>query len=236
MNADIAVTAPLRTIVICHQESLLAAATGAMLEDRHVAQVAAVVTSLTQLLTKLRSGVDIAVLFEGPDDDVIDLFEALHHRGVTVPVLVVSVSVDPAYLAVVLEAGAAGIVRASCGASEFCESIADSLAGQIVVPAILRPQVLDALRQRRVDRFEAQQQLAHISALDLRILQNLCDGMTVARISERLLLSTHTIRGHVRTIGLSLGTHGQLGIAASGRRLLAQAQLPAGIGGRAGIG
>lgn len=230
MTADPPTVPQLDTVVICHREPLIGAATAALIEDRGIARHAVTVTSVAHLLSRLNRAVEIAVVFDSIGEDVSDLFEAMHHRGLTTPILVVSTSADAAYAATVLEAGAAGLVYAWCGPEEMHESILDARAGQIVIPNSGRAEVLEALRLRRVQRLDARRTLAQLTALDVRILRSLCDGMTVVRIAERLLLSPHTVRGRVRAIGSVIGARGQLGIAAAGRHLLAAARLPAGGG------
>jgi DNA-binding NarL/FixJ family response regulator len=226
MMPDPARTPPIDTVAICHREQLVAAATAALIEDRGITRHTITVNSMAHLLSRLGPTVEVVVVFGGVGEDVPDLLEAMHHRGLTTPVLVVSASIDAADAAAVVEAGAAGVVYAWCDPEELHGSILDARAGQVVIPRAHRGEILDALRRRRTERIEARRVLARLSALDIRILQGLCDGMTVARIAERLLLSPHTVRGHVRAIGRSIGGNGQLGIAATGRHLLAAARLP----------
>lgn len=215
-------------VLICHSEPLIGAATAALIEGSGIARRTTAVGTVAHLLSRLGRGADLAVVFDNVGEDLSDLFEAMHHRGLGTPVLVVSASADVHYAAAVLEAGASGIVHAWCRSEELCESILDARAGQVVVPSAQRAGILEALRQRRLQRLEARRRLERLTALDMRILCCLCDGLTVARIAERLLLSPHTVRGHVRTIGSVIGVRGQLGIAAAGRQLLAAAKRPLG--------
>lgn len=226
MSADAAVVPQLDTVVVCHREPLIGAAAAALIEGGGVARHTVVVDSVAHLLSRLGRAVEVGLVFDSVGEDVCDLFEAMHHRGLTTPILVVSTSADADYAAAVIEAGAAGLAYAWCSPRELHESILDARAGQIVIPSARRAEILEALRQRRLQRMEARQRLARLTMLDVRILRGLCDGLTVARIAERLLLSPHTVRGHVRAIGGVIGAHGQLGIAAAGRQLLAAAKLP----------
>lgn len=218
---------PVDTVVICHREPLIGAATAALVEGRGVARHAVTVNSVAHLLSRLNRTVEVAVVFDSIGEDISDLFEAMHHRGLVTPVLVVSTSADASYAVTVLEAGATGLVYAWCGPEELHDSILDVRRGQIVIPSGERAEILEALRVRRLQRAAARRTLGQLTALDVRILRGLCDGMTVTRIAERLLLSPHTVRGRVRAIGGSIGARGQLGIAAAGRHLLAAASAPA---------
>lgn len=218
---------PTGCAVLCHREPLLGAAAAASLESGERAWVTIVVGSVAELLARLTPRIDVAVVFDGFGDEIADLCEAMHHRGSHAPVLVVSSDPDPERAAGVVEAGGAGVLSADCDPGDLDAAMRAVRAGRVVIPADRRVEVLDALRRRREWRDAARRTLALLSPLDLRILDSLCDGMPVTRIAERLLLSPHTVRGRVRSIGERLGVRGQLGIAVAGRDLLAAARLPA---------
>lgn len=230
MNAPAEEMAPLRTLVICNRELLIGAATAALLEDRGIARTTVIVTSIPQLLSRLDRTVELAVVFDGFEDEMVDFFEAMHHRSLGTPVLVVSSGHDADYAATVLESGAAGLLHAWCDPDELCESIRDIGRGHITVTQSQRAEILAALRASRIRHIAARQTLGQLTALDIRILRSLCDGMTVSRIADRLLLSPHTVRGRVRAIGAVIDAHGQLRIAAAGRQLLSAARLPPMVG------
>lgn len=220
---DVAGSGPLRSVLVCHREPLVAAAAAAVLESRHVTRRASTATSLTGALSGLAHGVDLAVVCDGADEEVTDLFEAIRHRGIRTPVVVVSESADPDYGARILEAGAAGLLPARCAAEELCGAALTASRGHVVIVGRMRGEVLGRLRVRRALQHDAQAHLAGLTPVDITILRMLSDGLTVSRIGARLSVSPHTVRGRVRVIGAHLGVAGQLRIAAAGRRLLAAA-------------
>lgn len=220
---EVGIARPLASALVCHPEPLIAAAIAAAVEERHVASRTVCTSSLTAALSGLRTGVDIAVVFDSCSEDIIELFEAIRHRGAGTPVLVVTQSTDPARAALLLESGASGIVPASCGTDELCEALDKTRRGNVVIDGAMRTAVLEALRSRRVQRRAAQERLAQLSPTDVEVLRFLCDGLTVARIARRLSLSPYTVRGRIRVIGATLGVAGQLRIASLGRRLFAVA-------------
>lgn len=226
---DIAPT--IASALVCHREPLIAAATAAVLERRHVVRRTFATSTLTGTLTCLGGGIDVAVVYD--DDlgveDLADLFEAIHYRGIGTPVVIVSDSRDPEYAAQILESGAAGIVPAECPTEDLCEVLVSAHRGHLVIGGHMQGAVLETLRARRVQRREAQARLAALSRADVDILRLLCDGVTVTRIAARLSLSPYTVRGRVRAIGAHLGVTGQLRVAAVGRCLLAA--LPSSAGG-----
>lgn len=228
MTPDQGAVPPLDHVLVCHREPLIGAATAALIEGSGIARHTSAVDSIAHLLSRLGRSEEIAVVFDSVGEDLSDLFEAMHHRGLGTPVLVVTASADVHYAASVLEAGAAGLIYAWCHSEELHDSILDAREGQVVIPGAQRAAILEALRLRRLERYQARQKLARLAALDVRILRGLCDGLTVTRIADRLLLSPHTVRGRVRAIGGVIDARGQLGIAATGRQLLAAAKLPIG--------
>lgn len=219
---------PIASALVCHREALTASATAAALERHGVARRTVTTSTLTGTLAGLAAGVDLAVVFDGVDEDVAELFEAIRHRGVGTPVVIVSESDDPDDAARALESGASGVLPARCAVDDLCGALVSVSHGHVVVAGEMRAAVLETLRRRRVQQREARIRLAALSRVDLDILRLLCDGMTVTRIAARLSLSPHTVRGRVRIIGAQLGVAGQLRVAAVGRRLLAAARLPAG--------
>lgn len=211
-------------IVVYHGDNLVAAATVAVLERRHVARQVTAVASLTQLLSSLRHGADVAVVYDG-GDDVEELFEALGYRDVNTPVLVVVDSAaGPTRAARVLEHGAAGVVLESSPPESLCRALAEIGSSGLVMPDEIRVTVLDLLRKRQLRRYAARRRLAALSPAERRVLLALTEGLSVTEIAKHLEVSSYTIRSHVRALGSKLGARGQLRIAATGRALFGAAR------------
>lgn len=217
------------TVLICHPEPLMAEAIAAAVEAYHVSWRATCTSSLTGVLSALRSSVDIAAIIDRDDEDIVELFEAVRHRGAVTPIVVVIEPADVGRAALLLESGAAGIVPAARGTAELCEALDGARRGSVAIDGAMREGVLEELRFRRQWRRAAQEHLARLSPSDVAILRLLCDGLTVTHIARRLALSPHTVRGRIRIIGTSLNVTGQLRIAAAGRRLFAAALPPSGV-------
>ncbi len=214
----------LDTVIVCHPERLVAAATAAVLRNTGTARATMTVPTLTRLLSNLHHGVEAALVFDVVKENMADLFEALRHRGQSTPVLIVADKPTPTRAARVLEWGAAGMVASDCSVECLCESIAQAVRGNAVLPSGQRHEVLEALRRRRLDRYHAQQQLAGLSHAERLVLRSLADGSPVSDIAVRMSVSPHTVRSYVHTLGTKLGMHGQLRIAATGRALLTAAR------------
>jgi DNA-binding NarL/FixJ family response regulator len=215
---------PLQTAVVCHPERLIAAATAAALRSSGAVRSTATVPSLTRLLSGLHRGVDVAVVFDAVGDDIPELFEALRHRGLSTPVLILSASSTPEVTAQALEWGAAGVLPLVCPVDELCHGVAAAHAGNAVFPGEQRREVLDALRARRLQRYQARRRLAQLSRSERRVLRSLADGTSITAIAAHMSISPHTVRSYVHTLGTKLDARGQLRLAAAGRDLLAAAR------------
>jgi DNA-binding NarL/FixJ family response regulator len=215
---------PLDTAVICHPERLIAAATAAVLRASGTVRTTGTVPSLTRLLSGLHRGVDLALVFDAVGDDIAELFEALRHRGLSTPVLILSTSATPDVAAQALEWGAAGVLPLSCPVPELCRGVIAARDGNAVFPGDQRRDVLDALRRRRLQRYYAQRRLAELSRSERRVLRSLADGTSITDIAAHMSVSPHTVRSYVHTLGTKLDARGQLRIAATGRSLLAAAR------------
>lgn len=213
-----------RAAVICHPERLVAEAVAAVLVRRDVVRSAVTALSWGRLLAELREGPDVAVVFDCFDEDIGELFEAIRHRSIVAPVVIVGGIADADRAAELLEWGAAGLVLPSCTPEVLCRSVLQAGTGAATVPEEMRGPVLEALRARRLRRHDARHVLAQLTRTDVTVLRDISDGMTVAQIAVKMSLSPHTIRSHVRELGESLGVRGQLRVAATGRALLGTAR------------
>jgi DNA-binding NarL/FixJ family response regulator len=215
---------PLETVVVCHPERLIAEATAAVLKATATTRTAMTAPTLTRLLSNLHRYVNVAVVFDAVGEDLADLFEALHHRGLHTPVLIVTDEATPERVAQALELGAAGAVSATCSVDALCRGVRSASSGNAVFPDGRRHDVLEALRRRRLQRYYAQSRLAELSSSERQALHLLAYGTSITDIASRMAVSPHTVRSYIHNLGDKIGVHGQLRIAAAGRDLLATAR------------
>jgi DNA-binding NarL/FixJ family response regulator len=202
---------------------LIAAATGAALRKAGVTDSYQTVPSLTRLVSNLHRGVMVALVFDAVGDELCEMFEALRHRGLTTPVLVVTDHFSADHAAEALEWGAAGTVLSRSPVDVLVDAVSDAREGNAVFAFDRRGEVLEALRARRRRRYWARQQLAGLSRAEVEVLHSLVDGKSVADIARRMIVSPSTVRTHVRSLSIKLSAHGQLRIAAAGRLLFTAA-------------
>jgi DNA-binding NarL/FixJ family response regulator len=224
MNGPTLDTRPLDTVVVCHPERLIAEATAALLKVTGTTRTATTVPTLTRLLSNLHRCVNVAVVFDAVGEDLADLFEALHHRGLPIPVLIVTDDATPDRVAQSLELGATGAVSAGCSVDALCRGVRTAYSGNAVLPDGRRHEVLESLRSRRLQRYAAQNRLAELSNNERQALQLLAYGTSITDIAGRMSVSPHTVRSYIHNLGSKIGVHGQLRIAAAGRDLLSTAR------------
>jgi DNA-binding NarL/FixJ family response regulator len=211
-------------VVVCADHRLWAVATASLLRAKDVSRSVMAVSSTTALLSAMRQRTDIAVVFDLTDEDAADLFEALAHRGESTPVLCVISTPDVGRVARLIELGATGAIERGCATETFCRAVLDAAVGRLVFPSQHRFDVLETIRQQRIQRHGARTQLAGLSPRERVVLRRLADGVTADEIALELTLSVHTVRAAIRALSEKLGVRGQLRIAAVGRDLFAAAR------------
>lgn len=140
-----------------------------------------------------------------PGMDGVDATWTLRRLFPAIPVLVLTMFEQEAYVVEALRAGAAGYLVKTAGAAELVAAIRAVCAGKVafhprVASGALQRMAASALRQR--DPFV-------LSRREIQILQLLIGGRDVRGISRELLLSPHTVRNHLKSIYRKLGVHGR---------------------------
>ncbi|HHI75691.1 MAG TPA: response regulator transcription factor [Gammaproteobacteria bacterium] len=125
-----------------------------------------------------------------PDMDGLALLRELRGEGMDCPVAVVSASDEPALVRDALAAGAQTFIPKSTHSGDMLTGLRQVLAGRDWLPAPVRR----ALRQR-----ETRQQPI-LTQRQADILALLCEGCSNGEISERLSISTHTVKFHLATL------------------------------------
>ncbi len=118
---------------------------------------------------------------------------------------------DDARLAAV-EAGASAYVLKSDPASSVIEAVRNAADGVNMIS----PTVIARLVSKGKDRAHIRNSL---SPREREVLRLLADGVTMREIGKRLGVSYSTVRTHVRSIGLKLGTHSLVNTVVTAREL-----------------
>ncbi len=218
----------LERVVVCAPQQLWSVATGSLLQGKEVARSTVCVTSTNDLLASMRQRTDVSVVFDLAYDDAAELFEALTYRADSTPILCVIPRTDIGRVARLLELGASGVVESDCEVDAFCRAVRDTAFGRLVLPARQRFDVMETIRQHQGLRHNARNDLARLTQREREVLRQLAQGRRADQIARQMLVSVHTVRACIRTLGGKLGVRGQLRLAAVGRDLFGAARTAAG--------
>lgn len=100
------------------------------------------------------------------------------------------------------EAGCTGYVTTSQSIDDLLTAVRQVHAGEPYVPTAMLGSLLP--------RWGAKPIGADLSDRERQVLDGLARGLTNASLAEELILSVHTIRGHVQRVLMKLGAHSRL--------------------------
>ena len=168
---------------------------------------------------------DLAVV-----DSILDVEDGIefvarlrsHQHGLRVIVAADPDRYDTASAVQAVRAGARAFIPKAIPVSEFIRVAEGVMAGETHIPPLILTGVLAALSQGPVRSEDAQDRLAVLSSREFDVLELMADGCDTAAIAERLFLSPHTVRTHVKHILAKLGVHSSLEAAT----LLLRAERP----------
>jgi DNA-binding NarL/FixJ family response regulator len=122
-------------------------------------------------------------------------------------VLVISAHDDDLSKARSIEAGARGFVSKLTPLSEVPALIRRTRSGKPLLEPEETDRLLRLLRHRRHQLATERQRANRLTPRQVQILQLLSDGVPMAKISERLSMTSATLRTHVQNILTRLGVH-----------------------------
>jgi len=150
------------------------------------------------------SSPDVAVLdYTLPDGTGIDLARAVHQLHPPVRTLILTANEGVQSAAEAVAAGCAGFVRKSADLDDLADGVLRVHRGE----ALFDAQTLSAAIGWMSRPAAAP---APLTDREMDVLRGLAEGRTTVDISERLHLSHHTVRNHVRNILAKLDARSQL--------------------------
>ncbi len=167
--------------------------------------------SLAEARRLLGARVDVVVVdLDLPDGDGAALIKELRAANPGGMTLVLTGSGRRTDLARVVEAGAAGALHKSVGATEVVNAIRRLAAGEQLLS---REEVLGMLRlagQRQAADQEAQARLATLTERERAVLQGLAEGLSDKELAVQLHVSPKTVQFHMTNILQKLGVDSRL--------------------------
>lgn len=142
-------------------------------------------------------------------DDAMDLTDRLIRLHPDVRAVVLIDGEDPASALRAVLAGAAAVVVKPVAVDVLADVIRGVAAGETHIPSRLLTGVIAVLRAG-VPADGWTERLASLTQREREVLEEMAEGRDTVAIAERLFLSPHTVRTHVKHILAKLGVHSSL--------------------------
>jgi DNA-binding NarL/FixJ family response regulator len=157
---------------------------------------------------------DVALVDLGlPDKTGFDVIEHIHRAAPRAEIMVVSVFGGERNLLQAIEAGATGYLLKDTMPPDFLAAIHALRAGESPISPSLARHLLKHyhdLSEPAADASPDAQSGEGLTAREIDILQRIASGSSVAEIAQRLFISTHTVKTHVKNIYRKLEAHSRI--------------------------
>ncbi len=147
-----------------------------------------------------------------PEKNGIEVVRTMNNRGISCPVIFLTMYDDKELFDEAIEIGVKGYVLKENAVHDIIEAVNSILKGKPYISAIMSPLIL----QEKVKSSKSFPSLSSLTAIEKRILRFIADGKTSKQIAEELHLSSKTIDNHRNNISSKLnikGTHSLLKFA-----------------------
>lgn len=135
----------------------------------------------------------------------LDAIRQIHERTRDVRVIVHARTDDPAVALRCLRAGAAGYLPKSCGLEPLPRALRAADDGEAIVPRHIAGHLVDCLRRQREDGAGLRPVRSPLTDREWEVLDLLCDGLSTDEVADQLVLSTETVRSHIKHVLRKLG-------------------------------
>ncbi len=148
-----------------------------------------------------------------PNMSGIDALRTIKEKSPSIPILILTMHENEAYLLEALKAGASGYILKKAADNELMSAIRAVYSGEVFIPSSLTRSVVEEMVSGSVSRQESvdndQEQL---SPRELEVLTLVAQGYTNQHIADRLYLSVKTVETYKARVmeKLSLGSRVEL--------------------------
>jgi two-component system, NarL family, response regulator LiaR len=126
-----------------------------------------------------------------------------------------------------LRAGAAGYLSKEVELAALPRALRGALAGEAAISRQLAMTLVQRLRQSRGDGHGMRPVRSSLTAREWEVLDLLCDGLGTEEIAKRLVLSTETIRSHLKRVYRKLDVNSRDDAVRAAQRMRELEGLPA---------
>ena len=148
----------------------------------------------------------LLVELDGPSVQILrDAVAALGR----VHIVAVDGSMDPEVGALVIAAGAAGLMARSNDERSVPAVLRRAAAGELILPAAHLAALVDLVRVSRLDRGDGSRVQA-LTRREREVLALLANGRSTAEVAAALSISVMTVQSHVKNVLAKLGVHSKV--------------------------
>ncbi|MCX7619631.1 MAG: response regulator transcription factor [Acidimicrobiales bacterium] len=195
-------------VLIIDDHRLVADALRAAIERQDDLEVIGVVFSAEAATALADRAPDVALVDYGLDTiDGLEVTRQLKERYPSTRVVLITGGSDPTLAARAADAGCDGFLFKTDRISSMIDVVRAVSRGH----RVFDPKTLHAARAALQEKAAAASPVPHpLTKREFEVLELLAEGASTAAIAERLYLSPHTVRSHVRHILEKLGAHSKL--------------------------
>ncbi len=197
--------APVRVLIVEDHEVLSSSLAMVLDSEPDLVTVGRAATLAAARRAIVETAPDVVLLdHQLPDGDGVDSMDELRSLRPGMAFVVLTASTSDAVLVAAVQAGASGFVSKTRGVTEVTTAVRAAAAGE----AVISPEMLMRLLPRF--RGAATEPALKLTDREQEVLTLLAEGLSNAAISERLVVSVHTVRNHVANLANKLGAHSRL--------------------------
>jgi len=160
-----------------------------------------------------------------PEVDGIQATRRILEREPEVEVVILTSSDDDEVGIVGLRAGATGFLNKRAGVDALPRALRGAVAGEAVVSRRLTMRLVDTIRRTRADGAGIRPVRSRLTPREWEVLDLLCAGQSTDDIADTLVLSSETVRSHIKNVLRKLGVRSRQAAVEEARRMRADLAL-----------
>ncbi|MFU8796638.1 MAG: LuxR C-terminal-related transcriptional regulator [Dehalococcoidia bacterium] len=197
-----------QSVVVVHHHRLIGEAIAGILDGAGFHVMAQADTERGLLRLAVQNKPDIALIDCDVPGVAPDTIHALIDKLPHLAVVMLTHPQSTEALLPILQAGARGYLSVNLSSQEFVGSLRMLARGDIVVSQ----EMADGMKTELAD--QASKSKDDVSGREREVLQLICEGATNREIAERLIVSEHTVKVHLRNILNKLNLRNRQQVAA----------------------